>query len=54
MAKDEQNEMQHDGQPVDWTWKEIWERSQKEEELEEQADNMNLVDDDSDDERDRM
>ena len=22
MAKDEQNEMQHDGQPVDWTWKE--------------------------------
>jgi hypothetical protein len=46
--------MQHDGQPVDWTWKGIWERSQKEEELEEQADNMNLVDDDSDDERDRM
>ena len=40
-AKDEKNEMLHDGQPVAWKWEAIREQSQREEELEEQERNMN-------------
>jgi hypothetical protein len=49
-AKDEKNEMLHDGQPVAWNWEAIREQSQREEELEEQERNMDLENDDSDDE----